>query len=77
MDSHDSARLRIRLREVNVEYSRLVRDRSEERRFVRMSDLRTERRAIMALLFGGAADGRRPLVSRPQRPQVAMLSAAE
>jgi hypothetical protein len=62
---------------VNVEYSRLVRDRSEERRFVRMSDLKTERRALMALLAGGTANGRRPPVSRPQRPHAAILLAAE
>jgi len=38
---------------VNIEYSALVRNRSGEGRFVRMTALRIERRTIMSLLFGG------------------------
>ena len=53
MISRERARLRTRLRQVNIEYSALVRNWSEEGRFVRMIALRTERRTIMSLLFGG------------------------
>jgi hypothetical protein len=55
MSSRERARLRTRLRQLNIEYSALVRSGSEEGRFVRMTVLRIERRAIMSLLFG---DGR-------------------
>jgi len=53
MNCRERARLRTRLRQVNIEYSALVRNRTEEGRFVRMSALRMERRAIMSLMFGG------------------------
>ena len=56
--------LRTKLRQVNMEYSALVRDRMSERRFVRMDELRIERRALMNLLFGGANSKRRPLASQ-------------
>jgi len=77
MGSRDSSQLRTRLRQVNVEYSALVRDRSGEGRFVRMSVLRAERRALMDMLFGGGSGVRRPLASRPLRPDVAIMQAAE
>jgi len=54
MNSREAFLLRTRLRQVNMEYSVLVRDRSGERRFVRMAELRAERHALMALLFGRA-----------------------
>jgi hypothetical protein len=41
---------RIRLRDVNIEYSALLRNKSGEGRFVRMGELRNERRALMALI---------------------------
>jgi hypothetical protein len=53
MNCRERVRLRTRLRQVNIEYSALVRNRTEEGRFVRMSALRMERRAIMSLIFGG------------------------
>jgi hypothetical protein len=56
--------LRTKLRQVNMEYSALVRDRMSERRFVRMDELRIERWALMNLLFGGANRKRRPLASQ-------------
>ena len=65
MDPREALLLRTRLRQVNIEYSALVRDRTGEGRFVRMGELRTERRALMALLFGGATGERRRLASRP------------
>jgi hypothetical protein len=52
MNSRERARLRTRLRQLNIEYSALIRNRSEEGHFVRMTALRIERRAIMSLLFG-------------------------
>jgi hypothetical protein len=54
MNSRETCMLRTKLRQVNMEYSALVRDRARERRFVRLGELRTERRALMNLLFGGA-----------------------
>jgi hypothetical protein len=44
--------IRTRLRNVNVEYSALVRNVSEHRRSFRMAQLRTERAGLMALLAG-------------------------
>jgi hypothetical protein len=74
MNSHEASLLRTRLRQVNIAYSALVRDRTGEERFVRMGELRRERRALMALLFGGATNERRRLASRPE---VAMQHAGE
>jgi hypothetical protein len=65
MRSRETFLLRTKLRQVNMEYSALVRDRTGERRFARMDELRAERRALMNLLFGSANSKRRPLVSRP------------
>ncbi len=73
MDSREAFLLRTRLRKVNMEYSVLVRDRSGERRFVRMAELRAERHALMALLFGRGTD-RGVSVARPG---VAMQRAVE
>lgn len=42
--------LRTKLRAVNIEYSALVRGNTGEGRFVRMEELRVERRALMALI---------------------------
>ena len=63
MQARQTFFLRTKLRQVNMEYSALVRDRAGERRFVRMDELRTERRTLMSLLFGGANS--RPHVSQP------------
>ena len=77
MNFRERAHLRTRLRQVNMEYSALVRDRSEEGRFVRMTALKIQRRAIMSLLFGGERAERRMPVARQQRSAVATLHAAE
>ena len=66
--------LRTRLREVNMEYSALVRDRTGDRRFVRMAELRAERSALMQLLFDRADNDRGPATSRRN---VAVQHAAE
>ena len=74
MNSREHAQLRMRLREVNIEYSALVRGPSGEGRFVRMAALKIQRRAIMSLLFGGE---RRGAVARQQMSMAAILQAAE
>jgi hypothetical protein len=74
MNSRNSSMLRTRLRQVNVEYSALVRDRSGEHRFVRMSELKTERRVLMALLFGGR---RRAAAPDQLRHEVGLQHAAD
>ena len=51
MQARQTFLLRTKLRQVNMEYSALVRDRAGERRFVRMDELRTERRTLTGLLF--------------------------
>jgi hypothetical protein len=52
MQLNDASLLRTRLRQVNVAYSALVRNKAGEARFVRMAELRAERDALMALLAG-------------------------
>ncbi len=42
--------IRNRLRDVNVEYSALVRAKADDARFVRMHELKGERHALMALM---------------------------
>ena len=49
--------IRTRLRNVNVEYSALVKDKSGEGRFARMRELRAERTELMALLAGDGMSG--------------------
>ena len=46
--------IRTKLRDVNVEYSALVRAKGSEDRFVRMHELKVERQALMALMAGFA-----------------------
>ena len=47
--------LRTRLRDVNIEYSMLVKSKPEEGSSVRMAQLRAERAALMAMLSGERA----------------------
>ena len=49
--------IRTRLRNVNVEYSALVKDKSGEGRFARMRELRAERAELMTLLTGDGMSG--------------------
>jgi hypothetical protein len=69
--------LRTRLRQVNVEYSALVRAGSGEGRFVRMSELRAERKALMTLMADGARGGHRQPVGWQQPSSIALRPAAE
>jgi hypothetical protein len=50
MNPGEISAIRTQLRDVNVEYSALVKDKSGEGRFMRMRELRAERAALMALL---------------------------
>lgn len=77
MDPRDASMLRTRLRQVNFEYSALVREKSGEGRFARMGELRAERRALMALMAGGVTGVRRPLISRQQPHVIAIQQPAE
>jgi hypothetical protein len=72
MNFRERTHLRTRLRQVNVEYSALVRERSGEGRLVRMTALKIQRRAIMSLLFGGE---HRVAVAGQQTAPVAILHA--
>lgn len=74
MSARETLLLRTRLRAVNMEYSALVRDRSGERRFVRMVELRAKRQALMQLLFGLANNDHGPAMPRRD---VAVQHAAE
>ena len=44
--------LRSRLRVVNIEHSRLLKERTSDGWFTRMGELKSERRALMAQLAG-------------------------
>jgi hypothetical protein len=77
MNSRERVQLRTRLRQLNIEYSAMVRNRSEEGRFIRMTALRIERREIMSFLFGGEHGERRVAVARQQMSAIAALHAAE
>lgn len=78
MTSRYASVLRTRLRAVNMEYSSLVRDRTAEIHFVRLGELKNERRALMALLHGGdPTPARRTFDLRLHRRHVAPLQATE
>ena len=55
MNSTRTCALRTRLRDVNIEYSMLVKSKPEEGNSVRMAQLRGERAALMAMLSGERA----------------------
>ena len=77
MNSRERARLRTRLRQVNIEYSALVRNRSKEGGFLQMADLTIKRRAIMSLLFGGEDTESRVVVAARQLTSGTTMHAAE
>jgi len=74
MSFRERAHLRTRLRQVNMEYSALVRERSREGRLVRMTALKIQRLTIMSLLFSGE---HRVAVAHRQMSPVAILHAAK
>jgi hypothetical protein len=57
MNPSDTSLLRTRLRQINVEYSKLVRDKSETERVVRMHQLKTERQTLIALIATANSTG--------------------
>jgi hypothetical protein len=50
MNPGEISAIRTQLRDVNVEYSALVKNKSGEGRFMRMRELRAERAVLMAML---------------------------
>lgn len=50
MNLSETALLRTKLRELNIEHSALLRRKAGKGKFVRMGELRVERRALMALI---------------------------
>ena len=68
MNFRDACELRTQLRQVNVEYSALVRDKCGAGRFVRMGELRAERRALMTLMRAGVSGVRRALAHEQRQP---------
>ena len=76
MNSRDRAQLRTRLRQLNIEYSALVRERPEEGRF-RIIELTIERRTIMSRLFGGEWAEQPVTPVRQPRSVVATLHPVE
>jgi hypothetical protein len=82
LEAVELSMLRTKLRQVNVEYSALVRDKQQETRFVRMGELRNERRALMALISAaskkgawGAVYGRQTIDVAIQQPAGALPDA--
>jgi hypothetical protein len=53
MNPRRTSALRTRLRDINIEYSALVKSTTVEGRSVRMAQLRSERTVLMALLSEG------------------------
>jgi hypothetical protein len=69
MNPSELSSLRMKLRAVNFEYSALLKSQSGEGRFVRMDELKAERRALMARMAGnGVRDASQILHSIPNRP---------
>ena len=52
MTSRYASALRTRLRDVNMEFIALLRDKSSGARFVRLAELKAERSVLMALILG-------------------------
>jgi hypothetical protein len=57
MNPSEMFAIRTRLRNVNVEFSALVKDKTGEGRFLRMRELKAERAELMALLAGDGLSG--------------------
>jgi hypothetical protein len=69
---NEIARLRTQLREVNIEYSALVRSKGGDDRCGRMDELKVRRLALMALIAKAARD----LAPRAASTNAPMQSAA-
>lgn len=77
MDLREVCMIRTRLRQVNVEFSALLRAGSGEGRFVRMNELKAERKALMALMAQGSTSWRRQPITRQQSPSSALQQGTE
>jgi hypothetical protein len=76
MNTAELSAIRTKLRNVNVEYSALVRSKAGEDRFVRMHELRAERQALMALVAGLGGTGGASLLAPRQQPHEAAVQRA-
>jgi hypothetical protein len=77
MNPGEISAIRTQLRDVNVEYSALVKDKSGEGRFMRMRELRAERAALMALLAQDCMpDFRGSLRGLPEQPATLAVQLA-
>ena len=68
MTARELSIIRTKLRDVNVEYSALVRAKAGDRRFVRMHELKAERQALMALMVGLGGTTRTAGIATHQQP---------
>ena len=78
MHLREIAVLRTQLRDVNIEYSALVRTKGGEARFARMDELSRGRRALMALIAEANRHPRHeaPRVLPPRGPLGAVVEQA-
>jgi hypothetical protein len=76
MNTEELSAIRTKLRNVNVEYSALVRSKAGEDRFVRMHELRAERQALMARVAGLGGMGGASLMAPRQQPLKAAVRSA-
>lgn len=79
MSSREASVLRTRLRQVNIEYSTLVRHRPDEGHYLRLAELRSQRQVLMALLFDGTNKegcGPAPRVDKPRQLAAGRLGGA-
>ena len=74
MTRTDMIAIRRRLRDVNIEYSGLVRNKLGESRFVRMEELRAERETLVGLIVQNEKSGLLA-VSAAIAPETARLAA--
>jgi len=63
MTRTDMIAIRRRLRDVNIEYSGLVRNKLGDSRFVRMEELRAERETLVGLIVQNEKSGLLPVSS--------------
>ena len=78
MNPGEIALLRTKLRELNIEYSALVRRKAEQRWLARLGELRVERQALMTLIAKarGRETGERLRAASAQGPLNAAIQRA-
>jgi hypothetical protein len=70
MNPSEMFAIRTRLRNVNVEYSALVKDKTGDGRYLRMRELKAERAELMALLAGDSLSGLRATLRMITEPSL-------